>query len=311
VNMSWLILMVVAITSAGSTEPHQESASLSLTPPVIPFHKQSVLTLTIEASNTNSFKLPDLSKYLNGLELVEPLQQIEVKNLQNGNQLIVYSGKVEGLWTGTYPIGPIPITFESGRVLTLPAAALVIRDLTPEELTTVMQFAANAPPMDPPNPWVNRWLLITITLLAFLIPLAMWLYRKWRHNRVQREKSLTPWEKAYERLRKLDEMHLPQKGEHDLFYVELSSILRYYIEERFSINAPEQTTPEFLAEAARSGLLSREQQNLLARFLTQSDRVKFARYVPTVLEMEESLANVLFFIDETVPVMNAAQEIAA
>lgn len=309
--MSWLILIAMAVAAVGSTEPPQESASLTLTPPVIPFHKQSVLTLSIEVSKASSFKLPDVSKYLNGLELVEPLQQTETTNLPNGNQRVVYSGKVEGLWTGTYPIGPIPISFEDGQILTLPAIALVIRDLTPDEQAAVMQFAANAPPLDPPNPWVNRWLLITITLLAFLIPLAMWLYRKWRHNRVQREKSLTPWEKAYERLRKLDEMHLPQKGEHDLFYVELSSILRYYIEERFSINAPEQTTPEFLAEAARSGLLSREQQNLLARFLTQSDRVKFARYVPTVLEMEESLANVLFFIDETVPVMNASQEVAA
>jgi hypothetical protein len=83
--------------------------------------------------------------------------------------------------------------------------------------------------------------------------------------------------------------------------VDLSGIVRYYIEDRFHVHAPEQTTPEFLAEISSVGLLDDSHERLVAEILRHSDQVKFARYLPTLHEMEKSFAQVLQFVDETVP----------
>jgi hypothetical protein len=116
---------------------------------------------------------------------------------------------------------------------------------------------------------------------------------------------------AYDRLRALDEKRLPEAGQYGLFYIQLSTILRAYVEDRFHLHAPEQTTEEFLEEAARSGAVNDAHQKLLAEFLRHSDRVKFARLEPTVHDMEVSMTHVLRFIDETVPREEEAAEDAA
>jgi hypothetical protein len=106
---------------------------------------------------------------------------------------------------------------------------------------------------------------------------------------------------AYRRLRELDERHLSEEGRYEPYYVDLSAILRYYIEDRFHLRAPEQTTQEFLAASSTTGLFTGDHQQMLSELLKHSDRVKFAQYVPTVPEMERSFSAVLQFVDETVP----------
>ena len=99
----------------------------------------------------------------------------------------------------------------------------------------------------------------------------------------------------------LDERHLPKAGRYEPYYVDLSAILRYYIEDRFHLHAPEQTTPEFLAELSGSGYLDEGHERFLGAFLRHCDLVKFAQYVPTVNDMELRFTEVLRFVDDTVP----------
>jgi hypothetical protein len=119
------------------------------------------------------------------------------------------------------------------------------------------------------------------------------------------------WDLAYTRLRELDSRRWPEQGKFQPYYVELSSILRHYIEDRFMVHAPEMTTPEFLAEASKSGVLSPDHQELLAHFLRHCDRVKFAQFRPTEGDMERSFAEVLRFVDETAPQPAKGEEAAA
>jgi hypothetical protein len=145
-----------------------------------------------------------------------------------------------------------------------------------------------------------------------LAGLVWFLYRYWRRPKTVSVAPPVPaWERAYERLRALDARQLPQSSEFEPFYVELSSILRHYIEDRFMLHAPERTTPEFLAEASGAGALTEDHQKLLAGFLRHSDRVKFAKFEPTVTEMDHSMSLVLHFVDETVPKPEPTREEAA
>jgi hypothetical protein len=111
----------------------------------------------------------------------------------------------------------------------------------------------------------------------------------------------TPWQVAKERLALLEARHLPQQGKFDAYYVDLSAILRYYIEGRFQLHAPERTTPEFLAETVGQSYFSPEQEVFLSRFLRLCDRVKFARFRPDLEEMARSFDEVALFIEDTIP----------
>lgn len=81
-------------------------------------------------------------------------------------------------------------------------------------------------------------------------------------------------------LRRLDDLAgsgLMQADTMDRYYLELTTILREYIEQRFGINAPDRTTEEFLRDPdVTSEPANREFQNLGA-LLERADGVKFAR----------------------------------
>lgn len=83
------------------------------------------------------------------------------------------------------------------------------------------------------------------------------------------------------------------------YYVRLSDIVRWYIERRFDLRAPERTTEEFLREMERSRLLTTPQKQTLAGFLRSADLVKFARHEPPVDEGHRSLELARAFVIET------------
>ncbi|TVQ76075.1 MAG: hypothetical protein EA380_09420 [Phycisphaeraceae bacterium] len=81
-------------------------------------------------------------------------------------------------------------------------------------------------------------------------------------------------------LRRLDELGrsgLIHEDTMDRFYLELTAILREYIEQRFGVNAPDRTTQEFLRDAALAAVLTDEEHEELGALLEHADAVKFAR----------------------------------
>ena len=85
------------------------------------------------------------------------------------------------------------------------------------------------------------------------------------------------------------------------FYIELSSIIRRYLEGRFGLRAPERTTEEFIREAVTSRLLSSDHQMLTSEFLEQCDLVKFARHRPKRADMQNGYNAAERLVRETIP----------
>ena len=81
---------------------------------------------------------------------------------------------------------------------------------------------------------------------------------------------------ALERLQRQDAIRQERIEE---FYVRVSTILRRYVELRFGLRAPEQTTEEFLVSVLATGGLIAAHRDLLEAFLRQCDLVKFAAIV--------------------------------
>ncbi len=83
------------------------------------------------------------------------------------------------------------------------------------------------------------------------------------------------------------------------FFVELSGIVRTYLENRFDFRAPELTTEEFLETVVGSPDLASEHQSLLREFLKQADLVKFAGVHPSESDVQQSIKAAERFLDET------------
>jgi hypothetical protein len=140
------------------------------------------------------------------------------------------------------------------------------------------------------------WLLIAALLLAFYI-----LAKKYFNRKSVPEKEITPPPHliAYAALENLKKRDLPAAGKIKQYYEELSNIVRYYLEGRFSIRAPEMTTEEFILFIRESDSLNEAQKKTLKEFLNHCDLVKFARYVPGAKGIEESFQSAKQLIDQT------------
>ena len=147
------------------------------------------------------------------------------------------------------------------------------------------------------GPWLARywpWLVAGVVILAAAgAGLVVWL------RRAEERARLTAYDRAMARLDRLRRAGLPETDAVDAWYVELSDIVRRYIEARFALRAPELTTEEFLLEAGRSADLKPAHRELLSDFLARCDRVKFARYSPGEDESRDALVVAERFLSDT------------
>ena len=88
-------------------------------------------------------------------------------------------------------------------------------------------------------------------------------------------------------------------GDPKAFCTAVSDTARAYLEERFTLRAPERTTEEFLIELQASRHLTRDQKQSLGAFLESCDLVKFARFEPTEQALRDLHDSALRLIDET------------
>ena len=104
---------------------------------------------------------------------------------------------------------------------------------------------------------------------------------------------------AYEQLEALEKKDFIRQGRSKEYFVEISDIIRRYLENRFSLRAPEMTTEEFLSSAQAASRLSIEQKLLLREFLTSCDLVKFAKYLPVSDEVAAAFERAKKLVDQT------------
>ena len=164
------------------------------------------------------------------------------------------------------------------------------------------------PPVD--FPFNSAPLIIAlIVFLLLALAWAIWIFiRKNKHAKKIIEPPKRPDEIAYERLAKLIRKSLPEQGQVKEYFIEISDILRRYVEGRFKVKAPELTTPEFLEKIKKADQLNSDHKLLLKKFLICCDLVKFAKYGPSEKEIKESEALARRFVDETKQTVNLEKE---
>ena len=122
----------------------------------------------------------------------------------------------------------------------------------------------------------KRLLITSIVFLAVaLLVFLFWLRRK-KKNSLQQE--IPPWDIALAEFGRLRVQLKENRVAPTICVIRLSDIIRTYLEKRFSLHAPTQTSTEFLNDLKREkSPLKPDDKDFLAEFMTASDLVKFAK----------------------------------
>ena len=158
----------------------------------------------------------------------------------------------------------------------------------------------------PPAEWpsrVPRWAWV-IPLVALLAALAGWLTAA-GIRRARRPAPPPPPPSAEDAARAalaaLRAKGWIERAESEPFFVELSAIVRRYLEDRFGLRAPELTTEEFLRDAAVSPALTAAHRRLTETFLVEADLVKFARHRSESAALQAAFDAAERLVRETAP----------
>lgn len=146
------------------------------------------------------------------------------------------------------------------------------------------------------------WIIGGIVLVALIFFVLRWLKKRDAHPAVQAETpakpKASPDDEALERLAALNASRLWQNGNTKAYHVELTDILRNYLERRYQVSTFERTSREILNELRTRGIDSDAFGRLKMTFEI-ADMVKFARYRALPEENEGVMDNAVEFVNVT------------
>ncbi|MFW6181382.1 MAG: hypothetical protein ACOC8N_06500 [Spirochaetota bacterium] len=259
------------------------------------------LVLQTRAAENWSVSFPEVPDNLGGFTVTG--RGTEGRRLERDRTLVsTRAYTLEPFLPGEYTIPSLEAAFGE-RDGTYPFA-LVSEEITVQVVSVLppqlgeQDIGEIAGPLTIPRP-PAAWIGLAAAALVFGSAAVLLIRR--RRGRVTADgRPRPPWEEALEELDALLARDLAGQQRYDELYTALSDLARRYIERRFGVRAPEQTTEEFLATVRDTGTLA-GYRPLLQDFLSHCDLVKFARYRPNGEEVRETVAACRRFLTETVP----------
>ena len=305
-NISFLslaaLLLSAVISAAANVEPSSVRVHAALDKDSATIGDKIIYSITVEADKNIEIKFPDMSK---------KLQKFIIKD----------SGfSTKGWWrrrryrkwyelnsynTGAYTIPPAVIQYRTKgakkwKKIKSNALGIYIKSVLKNSKNTA-DIRAIASPLELKDR-IGLYILVAVIVLLVLSAIVF-IVLKSRKKKRHFTPALPAHEIAYQALRELQSKNYLKRGEVKNYYIELSNIVRKYIEDRFNLRAPEMTTEEFLNAAGNNEAFSSEQRKLLSDFLSHCDLVKFAKYLPQQKEAELSFESAKRLIDQTKEVL--------
>ena len=284
------------------------SATVTLSPAEPRLGDLMVLTLAVAAQTGVRIEMPSFGDALGRFTIIDFTPRTQTG--EDGASRSVQRYTLQATMSGRHRVPQLRVEFVDERPgrgdgrtreLLTDELAFEVASVLPEEAgATELRPARPALPEGATAPFAGAWPWLAALVVAFAGVAVLAALRR-RRDAAPRRVRESAFERASGRLARLRRQGVPEGDRLDPWYVELSDVVRRYIEERFGLRAPELTTEEFLLEAGRSPELSRPHRTLLSDFLERCDRVKFARYSPGAQESREALEVAERFLAESRP----------
>ena len=272
-----------AVSEGGRVE-----ASATLTPNEPTLGGNAILELHVAHDPAYRVAPPDLGAEYGDFSVLGAENPASV--IENGRETTRVRFRLAPRDSGESILPPIPIAARStdggeAIALLIPAGKVTVASAFEGQDVSLEQLSGARPPI--PKPW-GLYALIGAVLLAAVLLILWRIKHRQRLERAKIAAIRSPSEIALEALDRLiaSKLHLRDvRG----FYLALTGIVRRFIEQTTGVRAPEQTTEEFLAamESNRASLFDDGTRRDLAGFLEFSDLVKFAKFQPTLEEIDD------------------------
>lgn len=322
---SLLLLVVILLTHPAfaqedrieqQTELGPVTARLWLEPAEPVIGDTLLLTLEVTAESGIELLMPEFGQSLGRFTISEFVPRTKVD--QAMRTVATQRYRLLAPLSGSYAIPPLAIEFVDHRPGQRPApegtdAYELLTETLPFAVQSVLPTGATdalKPPLGElalkaPESNNTGWYWSALLLGLMLVALAIGVW--WLRPKGLRQQ--TAYQRACRRLGALFARPRPDGiAATDAFFVELSDLVRHYLEDRFGLHAPELTTEEFLEIAAGSPDLTQAHQGFLQDFLSMADRVKFAKDLPATNAIESVLNAAAQFLEQTRSETDAPQD---
>ncbi len=207
--------------------------------------------------------------------------------------------------TGEFEIPSLQIGYTAGgdttrKFLKTEPIKIMVQSLNPDQAGDIRDIKM---PLVPPREYKNLVLLITGIVFVLAIAFLVFYYLKRRKEGKsflpKRQKPPRPaHELALEALEKLVAGDLLGTGKVKEYYIELSEIIRQYVEGRYFLDALEMTTTQLL-DKMNQEQINADAIQMMREFLDACDLVKFAKYIPTNEETQIVTRLAFDFVQQT------------
>jgi hypothetical protein len=194
----------------------------------------------------------------------------------------------------TFPSIPIKIKTAEGREIAAssPPVSIEIQSVLGDKNSGLKDLKKQA---EIPEP--IRWALwLSIALAIVILGAIAWFFWK---RRLKRPAPLSPEQTqnlldlAEADLKNLFARGFPDNGTEKRFYILLSEIIKRILEAGYEISTAEQTTSEIMDSLHSRVISEPEDAARMESFLLRCDVVKFAKYIPSIMEHESAAKDAL------------------
>lgn len=282
-----IIPVMILVLTAGWLRAQESPVSLSSRVDKSKITIGDLITYTVTVTHDEGvkIKMPGLGANLGGFEIRDYNERKPVKEEGKIESSVDYT--ISTFFTGEFEIPPLTIFYAlPGDTVYMPLTTepikITVESVKPSEAGDILDV--KVPLEMPRNWWITlRWYVIGSAFLAMIV-LSIIFYRKRKKGEgllpVKKEPSRPPHEVALEALDRLKDSDLLQDRRIKEYYIELSEIIRHYIEGRYFIIAMEMTTFEVMMALTGAGV-SEEEYDLFYSFFESCDLVKFAKVIPS------------------------------
>ncbi len=274
------------------------SLTLSSEPETVDPARDVMLTLTLTAPPHLSVALPDLRGRFSGFSTAEDFARDPVTTPDGIRR--EYRWRLVPELEREYRLAPFAVTVSDTRRVPPLVTAFATRAVyfpaapLPPKPDGDLELDAKPVYVAPSARTVTAWVFLGLAAAA-LVAAAIWGLT--RLNRHVREARLSPSERALAELERLLRRRLVEKGLYKDFYIELTQVVRRYIERTHGIHAPAQTTEEFLKDAVSRAAFEAGTLEGLRAFLESADLIKFAGQTATPAAAEAAVAAAQSFVN--------------
>jgi len=262
---------------------------------------EPVLTITVTAKPDVRVELPPFGESLRDFiirDFHEPLPRTS-----DGDQILQHIYTLEPTSAGSISIDPITVRFVDERAdgdgeeheVQTEALLVDVQTMVASDAPSLADLRPVTDPLELPKSSRGFTFAVTTIFLFVLVGLVFILWRM-KRRRINVLPELTPQQLAYRELNDLLNGKL-SKTDVKEFFVQLTAVVRRYIERTTGVNAPDQTTEEFLREVNQQNLFAEAENARLESFLESADLVKFAGYQPDEESITESTYRAKNFIE--------------